>query len=258
MARIYLSPSTQDQNTYAAGGTNEEEQMRQICFPAADLLRAAGHTVRIGGTVSARANAEDANAWGNVDYYAAVHTNTGGGHGTETWCFGVSPTDHSAKGYELAQAIQRRVGEASLAPDRGVKFSTGYIELNTPKAPSAICELVFHDDKAEALEVVVGHAKFARAIAQALCDVAGGVLPGEVVPSDGDRQSLFVVMARFDTIVALGFDIKAHQYGLSHDLRPLPPASKMVQYTKQEKDAGVVYAGAAGQREIEDRLGGAK
>lgn len=167
MAKVYLSPSTQDWNDYA-GGSNEEVQMRAVAALAAPLIAAAGHTVKVGGIVSAKANALDGNAWG-ADWYVAIHSNAGGGHGTEGWHY-----PGSTKGALLAQNVYERVAKVSSLPDRGVKESSGYIELNTPHAPATIIETAFHDNLTEANEIKAKHKEFATAIAQGVLATIGG------------------------------------------------------------------------------------
>lgn len=176
MAKVYLSPSTQDWNEYA-GGSNEEVEMREVVSIAADLLRAAGHDVRVGGVVSARANALDGNAWG-ADWYVAVHSNAGGGHGTEAWHY-----PGSAKGALLAQNVYDKVAAVSSFPDRGVKESSGYIELNTPHAPATIIETAFHDNLTEANEIKTKHRQFAEAIAAGVIKTVGGTPMPNSVPA---------------------------------------------------------------------------
>lgn len=185
---VYGSPSTQDWNRYYGGLGNEEHHLRMIMTPAAALVRAAGHDVKLGGTISARTNADDANAWfrslakaaGAKDtvawirancLYVAGHSNAGGGEGTEGWFF-----TGSAAGEKLAAAIYERVRLVSASPDRGLKHSTGYIELKRPIAPATIIEIAFHDDPEDALEIVAEHDQYAAAIAQGVLDVAGGAI----------------------------------------------------------------------------------
>lgn len=170
MARIFISPSTQEHNAYAGGG-NEEQYMRVIAWKVTELLAAAGHTVKLGGEVSAGTNAGDANTWG-AEWYVACHSNAGGGHGTECWFY-----PGSTRGAALANSIYDHVAPASNEPDRGVKSSAKYIELYKPNAPACIVEVAFHDCLAEANEIRNEPDKFAVAIAKGVCGVAGGSIP---------------------------------------------------------------------------------
>ena len=177
MSKIYLSPSTQEGNQYAGGTTgytdSEEYWMRKVAFPVADLLRSAGHSVKVGGTYSLNQNCDEANVWmGANGHYYALHTNAGGGHGTETWYF-----TGSVDGAKMAKALHLRVSTESNQPDRGVKDSTYYGELRLPKSPSVICELLFHDNPTEAQEMRDDWTKFVMAITLGILDHVGGSIP---------------------------------------------------------------------------------
>ena len=178
MAKVFISPSTQDWNQYAGGGTgvadSEETWMRKVASVAAEVVRANGHTVAIGGKVSAADNASNANAWG-AQWYIAVHSNAGGGRGTEAWYY-----TGSEKGKRIAQAVYNRVAPVSNQPDRGVKSSTGYIELRKPKAPATIVEVAFHDNVTEAAEIRSDYAEFGRAVADGILDVVGRNAPAPI------------------------------------------------------------------------------
>jgi N-acetylmuramoyl-L-alanine amidase len=190
VANLYLSGSQQEANQFAGAGVgytdSEEYWAGLVVNEAAVLLRAAGHTVRVGNNGSAAANAADANAWwraGKQHKYVAWHTNAGGGAGTEVWCYGTSATDRSAGGWALASKVYPRVAAESDNPDRGIKYSKGFIELKDPIAPAIIVEALFHDRATEAAEMRRDYKKFARALAQGLCDLVGGTLPPVVVPT---------------------------------------------------------------------------
>jgi N-acetylmuramoyl-L-alanine amidase len=168
--KLYVSPSTQEHNAYAGGG-NEEQWMRELSTRICAHLIAAGHSVKMGGTVSAGTNAADGNAWG-AERYIAVHSNAGGGRGTEVWAYKAGGT-----GAALAAAIYNRLAPATSSPDRGVKFSTGYIELSRTKAPACIIECAFHDNLAEANEIKSSLDEWSLAIAQGILDHVGGSIP---------------------------------------------------------------------------------
>lgn len=173
--KIYISPSTQEWNQYYGGGTgtgdSEEYWMRKIAFPLADLLRSAGHIVRVGGTASWKANVEDSNAWGSL-YHYAIHTNAGGGQGTEVWYY-----DGSTTGEDMAKRLFPFVAAESNKPDRGIKKSRSYGELNNTKMGAVIVEILFHDNAEEAQELRNDWQKFVVALAKGILAKAGGSLP---------------------------------------------------------------------------------
>jgi|MudIll2142460700_1097286.scaffolds.fasta_scaffold04096_10 N-acetylmuramoyl-L-alanine amidase len=173
MSKIYISPSTQEANAYSGGG-NEEQVMRDLCTRVCGLLVKAGHSVKMGGSISPTLNANAANTW-DAAWYIAVHSNAGGGHGTEGFFY-----TGSVKGKNLCQHVYERVAKASNEADRGIKSNTTFIELRVPKAPATLIEIAFHDNLKEATEIKKSLDEFARAIAVGICEVAGGVVPPPV------------------------------------------------------------------------------
>lgn len=169
MAKIVLSPSTQTWNKYAAGLGNEHDAMKEIAVLTKPYLEAAGHTVVIVDGVSARDNVAKSNAV-NPDAHVALHSNAGGGKGTEIWYYTTS-----AEGKDLAAHVYARVAPISSAPDRGIKASTAYIELNSTEAPAIIIEYDFHDSEAGATEILERKGEYAKATAQGIIDKYGTV-----------------------------------------------------------------------------------
>lgn len=180
MAKIFISPSTQDWNQYAGGGTgltdSEEYWCRKASAACAARLRAKGHEVKVGGTVSWSANVKMGNDWG-AQWYIAIHTNAGGGEGTEVWYY-----TGSSKGKSLAQGIYGVLAPLTDEPDRGVKDSTKYGELNGPHCPSVIVEILFHDDRSEAAEMRRDYDVFGVAIADGAMKVIPAVAKPPVTP----------------------------------------------------------------------------
>jgi N-acetylmuramoyl-L-alanine amidase len=78
--KIYLSPSSQPANLYAAGDTNEQTQCRRIALAAVAALKRCGFeamtNVAEGKTMYDRVG--ESNAWG-ANLHIPLHTNAGGG-----------------------------------------------------------------------------------------------------------------------------------------------------------------------------------
>ena len=86
MAKIYLSPSSQHENPYAYGGTNEATQCMKIAQACEVALKRCGFNVAVGGgTMYTRV--PDSNKWG-ADLHVAIHTNAANGKTTGTRCYG--------------------------------------------------------------------------------------------------------------------------------------------------------------------------
>lgn len=182
MAKVFGSPSTQDWNQYAGGATgpsdSEERWMRQVMGVALADIAAAGHETKMGGVISASASVAESNAWG-ADWHIAGHSNAsyipGTGHGTECWYYTGNLT-----GKKMAEAIYAEVAAVSNEPDRGVKRSTGYIELKGTNADAVIVEIAFHDHEEEAQEIRQDWEEFGHAIARGVLKVIGGAAPAPV------------------------------------------------------------------------------
>lgn len=185
---LYWSPSTQDWNKYhAIVGFNEEYWMRKVVAAGIPAVSSAGHVVKMGGTVSYAANVREANAWFRAlaashgvtgaavnnwiranCIYVASHSNAGGGEGGEIWYY-----TGNTKGRALADAVAARVFPISDAPDRGVKASTKYGELNGPITTAIIIEYLFHDDASDALEMSLEFEAFGLGTAYGILDYIG-------------------------------------------------------------------------------------
>ena len=166
--KIYLSPSTQERNAYATGQT-EEAVMRDLAVKVSQRLFA--HEVRIGGAVSANANAIDSNGWG-AELHVALHSNAGGGEGTLVLSSG------SVRSLQLANAIYALLAPVSVGnPDDGVRVSRQFVELTGTKAPAVIVEVEFHDSVQGATHITQNLDAYADAIAKGILAVAGPGTP---------------------------------------------------------------------------------
>jgi hypothetical protein len=102
---------------------------------AAEVLRRMGFDVVVDQDFS---NAPiHANSWG-ADVFVSVHSNAGGGHGTETLY-------KTQGGMVLAQAVQN--GLLSFLPyqSRGLKHRDDLYVLNATRMYACLAEVVFHD-----------------------------------------------------------------------------------------------------------------
>jgi hypothetical protein len=136
--KVFLNPSNQIDNEVAGGGT--EAQFALInANNAADVLKSMGFQVIVDQDFT---NAPyHANSWG-ADVFVSVHSNAGGGHGTETLF-------KTEGGKKLAQTVQN--GLLSFLPyqSRGLKQRTDLYVLNTTQMFACLAEVVFHDCTAE-------------------------------------------------------------------------------------------------------------
>jgi N-acetylmuramoyl-L-alanine amidase len=154
------------------GGGNEEAVMRQVAAIVFGLLDASTADIQLHmcGIKSWQDNVAESNAWG-ADYHYSLHTNAGGGHGTE-----VFHRTGSTVGLRMATKLYNRVAPVSNMSDRGIKPTTSLGELNNTHAPACLIEILFHDNLAEAAEMKKDIRLFATAIALGILDEVGGKL----------------------------------------------------------------------------------
>ena len=161
--KIYLAPSNQGANRYVIGNTNERDVCNSITEKLVALLQEYDVAVRRGANnQTIQQKAAEANAWG-ASVYLSIHTNAGGGEGTEVW-YNPKRTGSMA----FAKCMYDAVAPKSPGRDRGLKGSTLYLDLNQPKMPCCLCELAFHDNQADTEWLLNRQEEIAAALVQGL------------------------------------------------------------------------------------------
>lgn len=171
MKSIYLSPSTQENNVGAGSYGTEERRMNEIMDLIENQLRGKYILYRNRPEMSLQQVVADSNAK-NPDLHFALHSNAGGGEGTECWI--------CAKGGQaekFANLLQAKVGALTPTADRGVKVSTTLTEVNKTRAPAVILEIDFHDNAQAAEWIVNNKAAVADACVQAIMEFFGDSVP---------------------------------------------------------------------------------
>jgi len=112
--------------------------------------------------------AEDSNRF-KADIHVALHSNAGGGEGTEVYAFG--PATNSER---LAQALYKQVAPLTPGADRGVKYNPALLEVgNRVHATSALIEVGFHDNPTDSEWIVQSTSVIAAALYRGICDYYG-------------------------------------------------------------------------------------
>lgn len=132
--KVMLNPSNQTANPVSGGG-NEAEYALENAQIAATILREAGFDVRVDQDFSGAPG--NANSWG-ADIFVSVHSNAGGGHGTETLY-------KTTGGQTLADFIQEGLLAHLPYESRGLKLRTDLYVLNATSMYACLTEAVFHD-----------------------------------------------------------------------------------------------------------------
>jgi N-acetylmuramoyl-L-alanine amidase len=165
--KIYISPSTQDHNTGVSPFTTEEFVMNTISDYFITLLKADGRFDVKRNSPSmddVYSIASDSNAWG-ADIHVAIHSNAGGGEGTEVFAYGANTNSE-----RLAKALYNQIAPLSPGNDRGVKYKPGLIEVgDCVKATACLIELAFHDNLNDA-KWLIQYPTIAQALYKGLCN----------------------------------------------------------------------------------------
>ena len=174
MPVIYLSPSTQENNLYVNGGT-EEEWMNRLAYAMEPYLTASGISyVRNTPDMTAASSIRASNA-GNFDLHLALHSNAapegryGQVRGVIVYYF-----PGSAQGQEAATLIANGLKNIYPLPNLVRTESTTSIgEVRRVRAPSVFLELGYHDNPDDASWVKNNLDAIARNIVLSLTEFFG-------------------------------------------------------------------------------------
>lgn len=170
MYKIYLSPSSQPANTYAAGDTNEQTQCRRIALAAVTALERCGFAVktnvRDGKTMYDRVR--ESNEW-DADLHLPIHTNAFNGKlkGTRMFCSSLN-----GEGGKACKAILKALAPVVPGESDNVQVADFY-EITASNAPCAYCEAAFHDNEEQAAWIIDHTNDIAEGICKGVCDYFG-------------------------------------------------------------------------------------
>ncbi len=151
MPRIYLSPSTQENNLYVNGGT-EEYYMNLLADALVPYLQSSGiQYTRNTPQMTAASSIRQANM-GNYDFYLALHSNAapegryGSVRGSEVYYY-----PGSTRGQRAANIFVRNLKNIYPTPSRVRAIPTTTIgEVARTRAPSNLIEIAYHDNENDA------------------------------------------------------------------------------------------------------------
>jgi N-acetylmuramoyl-L-alanine amidase len=146
MTKLYISPSSQQSNSYATGG-NEETYMNQVAdILCPELTRHGIEYMRNKTTNIYVGHIEESNAY-NPDYHIAIHTNAGGttARGCTMYCY--KPEERpDSPGTKMAYSIYNQLVLITPTDDRGVQDGSQILsEISKTNAPAVLMEIDFHD-----------------------------------------------------------------------------------------------------------------
>lgn len=165
--KIYISPSSQEENKYAVGNTNEAVQCRKIATVLVEALKRCGFDAMT--NVLRNKNMYDrvreSNAWG-ADAHIPIHTNAFNGKVAGFRGFYFKTT---SEGYKLVSAIEDAVAPITPGTSDGLSAQPGLYEVKASNAPCAYLELGFHDNPVEAQYIIDHTEDLAEAICKGIC-----------------------------------------------------------------------------------------
>lgn len=171
--KIYLSPSNQDANIYAAGNTNEMIQCNRIAQAAEIYLLEHGFDVkRAPENQDMYVTIDESNAWG-ADLHVPIHTNASPGTpftgGTMIMLFDFSDLENT----KVARSILDSLSVITPGPDHTLCTRPDLHELSDINAMSVYVECEYHDTVEGALFIINNTDEIAKAIAQGICNYYG-------------------------------------------------------------------------------------
>lgn len=168
--RIYISPSTQENNAgYGDYGT-EEQRMHEIADIVVPELERYGFEVYRGRKEQSLWDMIEESNRLKVDIHVAIHSNAH--DGKSRGCLALHYPG-SIKGQALATAIYNEVNAISPADGRGFIVNRDYIEPRETIAPCAIIEVAFHDNPEDARWILQNQKEIAMAIVRGILKYAG-------------------------------------------------------------------------------------
>lgn len=191
--KIYLSPSDQTNNKYAAGNTNEAVQCRRIADACEKALKRCGFEVKNNKTSSMTARIAESNKWG-ADLHVPIHTNAYNKKvsGTRLFCWNMS-----GAGYKACKAIFDKLASLTPGTSENITARQDLAELRDTNAVCAYVEADFHDVPEIATWIIESVEEIGEAICKGICAYFGKTY---VPPVEYPLPVYRIELGEYDTI----------------------------------------------------------
>lgn len=185
MLDLYISPSDQRGNTYAAGNTNEEAQCERIAAAVESAAKRCGINAFANLKDDMYTKVADANKRGTL-LYLCIHTNAFNEEvsGTRIFCH-----SFAGEGYKAAVCVFDELAPVTPGTSENIKENPKLYEIRMTNAPCVYVEVDFHDVDDVALWIIAHTEEIAEAIVKGLCKYYGKVyapLYAAALPDGGD------------------------------------------------------------------------
>lgn len=167
--KIYISPSDQVKNAYAAGNTTEAIQCRKIAKTLVTALKRCGFDVMTNVTDGMVARVTESNKWG-ANLHVCIHTNAYNQKVSGTRIFS---HDLKGEGYKAAKAVFDVLAPVTPGTSENVKAYPELYEVRNTTAPCVYVEVDFHDVDSVALWIIEHTEDIAEAICKGICNYYG-------------------------------------------------------------------------------------
>ena len=176
MPSVFLSPSTQEYNTYITGSGSEEYWMNQIADAMEPYLLASGIRYGRNDPAGTAVTAIRQGNQGSYDLYLALHSNASGDGSAPGGARGIVVFHYpnSSGGTRAAELIAAELRKIYPLPERvTVRATTALGEVRQPRMPAVLAELGYHDNISDALWIESRTASIAHALCAAVAEYLG-------------------------------------------------------------------------------------
>ena len=187
MPIIYLSPSTQEWNSYVTGSGSEEYNMNLLADAMVPYLLSNGiQYKRNSPDMTAASSIREANQ-GYYDFYLALHSNASGeGHYGENRGIIAFYYPGSTEGKRAADIFVKNLRNIYPLPDQvRTQATTTLGEVRQPRFPAVLLEIGYHDNYADATWVESHMDEIAQNLVLSLTEFFGLPFIWPMVPRRG-------------------------------------------------------------------------